>query len=167
MSCYNRFLSSCFCDRIFFLWQKHLYLAHIFFCDGNFYSDTIFFRNRQVFLWQTLKQKVVTVMEIFFPKNFFLSGGNLFLWFFCVTEITFCLGKFFCHSNLFFLWQKLVVSKTSIFREFYMWFQGGSFCEKWEFPLSWIIKIITLRCTLYNVQYMYIMHSRVCCPLSS
>ena len=41
-------------------------------------------------------------------------------------------------------WTETCSVKHTIFLAFYTWFPGKSFCEKWEFALSLITKIITL-----------------------
>ena len=119
---------------ILLLWLKKISLTetsvcgrHFFYVTEAFFFNRFFFCGRNVFLWQTLKPKVVTVMEMNFLNIFFLSERNLFLGYnvFSLTEICFCLGKFFCHSNLFFVTDTCYVKKI-LFRVFYMWFQGES-----------------------------------------
>ena len=102
-----------------------------FFSDGNLY--------RNLFLWRKLNFWRKYCSDIYF----------------CLTETCFC-------DKNSFLWQKLVsftesfsvtvtcfcdrnlICQNTFFWAFFTWFPGWSFREKWEFPVSRIIMIITL-----------------------
>ena len=98
-------LSTCFCDRSFFFWQKCLWVA-----------------------------KKLCVTEVFFlrklGKNFFsLMKTRLVTLTFFVKETCLCQVKLLCYIT-FFLWQNLVLSKIPFFGDFIGDFMGKVFCEK-------------------------------------
>ena len=67
MSFYIRFLSTCFYDRSYFLWQKLLSVTDFFSMTDTFFCDQNFFCDRNVFLWEKkLGQKLVSVTETCF-----------------------------------------------------------------------------------------------------
>ena len=78
--------------------------------------------------------KLLSVEEFFFCDRNILS----------LTKMCFSVGNW--ERNLFlsqFLYRNLS-SKKKLFWAYYTWFQGKSVRQKWVFPLSRIIKIITL-----------------------
>ena len=99
--------STCFCRRSFFS------LTEIFICGRkNLVTETfflcykLFFCDRNLFLWQKLRQKQVSVMETtgFLKKKTFLwqkKFSDLFLWqkFVSVKEICFLSVTCFCDKN--------------------------------------------------------------------
>ena len=105
--------------RIYFLWQKCVSLTETWtetcFCEGNVFSEGIFFSDRHLCLTKTC----------FCDINFF-----------SVTEFCFCHRKFFCCSNLF-LGQKLVLSKILFFGHFFYVISREKF--PWEMGVSVIL----------------------------
>ena len=116
----------------FFLSQKIIFVSEIIFCH----------------IIIVLLQKLLPVTKTSFcHRNFFLSEKH-----FSVTETYFSHRNFFMSPKLLFV-THTSVTKTSLchrncdnnlFLTKYAWIQMNSFREKWEFPLSQIIEIITL-----------------------
>ena len=112
------------------LWQKLFFsLTEMCFFDGNLVSvmETCFMEE-----FLSYERNCCLTETVFFGINFF-----------SLTGIGFCHGKLFCYSNLV-MWRKLFTSKM-LFLANICDFNGKiSSLEKWDFPLSRIVKIITL-----------------------
>ena len=116
------------CERNFVLWQKFISVKDFFAVSRNYFCD------RKLFLWQ----KTISVTENYFCER------NLFLW-----------QKLVSLTKIVYLTKVFLVKEISSMTEtyltaFYAWIVGKFFCEKWEFPLSRIIEILTLWCHAYK-----------------